>query len=125
MYWTKTGQIAKLSHLEKSPGNLIWSPDGTHLAFTMFISEKPPVIANMPSKPKGAKWAKPARITDRLKHERDGGGYMQPGFTHVFMMSSNGGTARQITTDDYDHNSSLSFSPDGKTIYFAANRVED
>lgn len=125
MYWTNTGQIAKLSQLEKSPSNLAWSPDGTHLAFTMFISEKPPVVVSMPSKPKGAKWAKSARITDRLKHERDGGGYMEPGFTHIFMMPSEGGSARQITTDNYNHNSSLSFSPDGKTIYFAANRVED
>ena len=125
MYWTKTGQIAKLSQLEKSPGNLAWSPDGKDLAFTMFIAEKPPVVAKMPSKPKGAKWAKPARITDRLKHERDGGGYMEPGFTHIFMMPSEGGSPHQITTDNYDHNSSLSFSPEGKTIYFAANRVED
>ncbi|WP_431133283.1 S9 family peptidase [Psychroserpens mesophilus] len=125
MYWTKTGQFAKLSQLEKSPGNLTWSPDGTHLAFTMFISEKPPVIADLPSKPKGAKWAKPARITDRLKHERDGSGYMEPGFTHIFTIPAEGGSAHQITTGHYDHNSSLSFSPDGKTIYFAANRVED
>ncbi|WP_323787333.1 S9 family peptidase [Psychroserpens sp.] len=125
MYWTATGQIAKLSHLEKSPGNLTWSPNGTHLAFTMFISKKPPVIATMPSKPKGANWAKPARITDRLKHERDGGGYMEPGFTHIFSIPSEGGSAHQITTDDYDHNSNLSFSPDGNTIFFAANRVED
>lgn len=125
MYWVKSAQIAKLSHLEKSPGNLTWSPDGKHLAFTMFVSEKPPVVADMPSKPKGAKWARPARITDRVKHERDGGGYMPPGFTHIFVMPSDGGSARQITTDNYDHNSSLSFSPDGKFIYFAANRIED
>jgi len=125
MYWTKTGQIAKLSQLEKSPGHLTWSPDGRQLAFTMFVLQKPPVVITMPSKPKGAKWAKPARITDRLKHERDGGGYMEPGFTHIFVMPAEGGSARQITTGDYDHNSSLSFSPDGKTIYFAANRVED
>src|SRR5690606_12676853 len=48
-----------------------------------------------------------------------------PGFTHIFMMPSQGGTIRQITTDNYDHNGSLSFSPDGKMIYFTANRVED
>lgn len=125
MYWTKTGQIAKLSQLTKSPGNLTWSPDGNHLAFTMFISQKPPVVAKMPTKPKGADWAKPARITDRLKHERDGSGYMEPGFTHVFTIPSEGGSARQITSDDFNHNSSLSFSPDGQDIYFSANRVDD
>ncbi|MFT5242519.1 MAG: dipeptidyl aminopeptidase/acylaminoacyl peptidase [Glaciecola sp.] len=125
MYWTSTGQIAKLSQLTKSPGNLTWSPDGKHMAFTMFISQKPPVVAKMPAKPKGADWATPARITDRLKHERDGSGYMEPGFTHVFTIPAEGGSARQITTDDFNHNSSLSFSPDGKHLYFSANRVDD
>ncbi|RKE98956.1 alpha/beta hydrolase family protein [Ichthyenterobacterium magnum] len=125
MYWIKTGQIAKLSQLEKSPSSITWSPDGKHIAFTMFVSEKPPVVAKMPLKPKGAKWAKPARITDRLKHERDGGGYMQPGFTHVFIMPSEGGSPRQITSGNYSHGGSLSFSPDGRAIYFSANRSEN
>ena len=125
MYWINTGQIAKLSQLEKSPGNLTWSPDGKHLAFTMFIAEKAPVIAKMPTKPEGAKWAEPARITDRLKHEADGSGYMKPGFAHIFIIPTEGGTPRQITTGNYDHRGSLSFSPNGKDIYFSSNRFED
>jgi dipeptidyl aminopeptidase/acylaminoacyl peptidase len=125
MYWVQTGQIAKLSQLEMSPGNLSWSPDGTQLAFTMFIAEKAPVIVKMPAKPKGASWAKPARITDRLKHEADGSGYMQPGFTHIFILPAEGGTPRQLTSDNYNHGGSLSFSPNGNEIYFSANRVED
>lgn len=125
MYWTKTGRIAKLSQLEKSPGHITWSPDGKLIAFTMFVSKKPPVVADMPAKPKGADWGPPIRITDRLKHERDGSGYMEPGFSHIFIIPAEGGSARQITTDDYNHNSSLSFSPDGKHLYFSANRVKD
>ena len=125
MFWINTGQIAKLSQLEKSPDNLTWSPDGKHLAFTMFIAEEAPVIAKMPKKPEGAKWAEPARITDRLKHEADGSGYMKPGFAHIFIIPAEGGTPRQITTGNYDHGSSLSFSPNGKDIYFSSNRFED
>lgn len=125
MYWLATGQIARLSQLEKSPSSLTWSPDGKSIAFTMFISEKPPVIVKMPEKPKGAKWAETARITDRLKHEADGSGYMEPGFTHVFVIPADGGAPRQLTTDNYNHRGNLSFSPDGKSIYFSSNRFED
>ncbi|MEO5789206.1 S9 family peptidase [Gelidibacter sp.] len=125
MYWIATGQIARLSQLEKSPSSLTWSPDGKSIAFTMFVSEKPPVVIKMPEKPKGAKWAEPARITDRLKHEADGSGYMEPGFTHVFVIPADGGTARQLTSGNYNHRSGLSFSPNGKDIYVSGNRVDD
>ena len=125
MFWIKTGQIAKLTQLEKSPNNLIWSPDGKQLAFTMFTAKKPPVVVKMPAKPKEAKWAKPARITDRLKHEADGRGYLEPGFTHIFIIPSEGGTPRKITSGNYNHRGSLSFSPKGNYIYFSANRIKD
>lgn len=125
MYWTETGQIAKISQLEKSPSSLTWSPDGKWIAFTMFVSEKPPVVVKSSEKPKGAKWAEPARITDRLKHEADGSGYMEPGFAHVFTIPADGGTPRQLTSDNYNHRGNLSFSPNGDAIYFSANRFED
>ena len=125
MYWVRYGKIAKLSQLEMSPSNLTWSNDGKQIAFTMFSSVKPPVVIKMPKKPKGAKWAKPARITDRLKHEADGKGYLKPGFTHIYTIPAEGGTPRQLTSGNYNHSGSLSFSPDGKFIYFSANRVKD
>ena len=125
VYWVDGGQIARLSQLERSPGNISWSPDGKEIAFTMFVGQKPPVVAKLPKKPKGAKWADNARITDRLKHEADGRGYMEPGFTHIYIIPSIGGTASKLTSDDYNHGGSLSFSPDGSKIYFSGNRSEN
>ena len=125
MYWVASGKLAKISQLPFSPSALTWSPNGEHLAFSMNVPVKAPVLAKMPKKPKGAKWADSPRITDRVYHEADGRGYIKPGFNHIFVMPSNGGAARQITSGDWNHRGSLSWSPDGSKIYFSANRVED
>jgi dipeptidyl aminopeptidase/acylaminoacyl peptidase len=125
IYWINTGKIAKISQLPFSPNSLTWSPDGNQLAFTMLIPEKPPVAAKIPTKPKGAKWVETPRITDRLKHEADGRGYIKPGYQHIFVISAEGKAARQITSGDYHHRGSLSWSPQGDKIYFSGNRIED
>ena len=125
MYWVSSNKIAKISQLPFSPGSLTWSPKGDQLAFTMNQEDEPPVIAKMPKKPKGAEWADAPRITDRVYHEADGRGYIKPGFSHIFVIPANGGASRQITSGDYHHRGSLSWSPDGNNIYFSANRSED
>jgi len=125
MYWVGTGKIAKISQLPFSPSGLTWSPDGQYLAFSMNVPQSAPVIAKMPKKPKGAKWADAARITDRVYHEADGRGYIKPGFNHIFVMPSSGGAPRQVTSGDWQHRGTLSWSPDGAKIYFSGNRVDD
>lgn len=125
VYWTDSGALAKLTQLENSPGNISWSPNGDQIAFTMKVNAKAPVLAKMPEKPKDAKWAKAPRITDRLKHEADGAGYLKPGFSHIFTIPAHGGAPRQLTSDDFNHGGSLSWGADGRKIYFSANRNED
>jgi dipeptidyl aminopeptidase/acylaminoacyl peptidase len=125
VYWMVSGALAKLTQLENSPSSITWSPNGESIAFTMKVNAKAPVIAKMPEKPKDAKWAEAPRITDRLKHEADGTGYLSPGFNHIFTIPSEGGSPRQVTNGDFDHRGSLSWSPDGDLIYFSANRNEN
>ena len=69
----------------------------------MKVKTAPPVLVKMPKKPKGAKWAKTARITDRLYHESDGQGYIDTGFTHVFLISSEGSGIAQLTSGEFNH----------------------
>lgn len=125
VYWIASGAIAKLTQLENSPSNITWSPDGKHIAFSMMVNAKPPVLAKMPEKPKDAKWAEAPRITDRLKHEADGKGYLKPGFTHIFKIPAEGGAPQQLTSGDFNHGSSISWGANSTTIYFSANRNED
>ncbi len=125
MYWVATGKIAKISQLPFSPSSLTWSPQGDALAFSMNVPKAAPVIAKMPKKPKGAKWADAPRITDRVYHEADGRGYIKPGFNHLFVIAADGGAPRQITSGEYHHRGALSWSVNGKHIYFSGNRTEN
>ena len=83
MYWVETKQYSVISQLNKSPKNLKWSTSGKYIGFTMFIPDNVLSLVSAPKKPKDAKWAPPARITDRLKHESDGSGYMDKGLSLI------------------------------------------
>ena len=124
IYWKNSSKYAKISQLEGNPSNLSWSSNGTNLAFTMKVKTLAPVLVKMPKKPKGAKWAKTARITDRLYHESDGKGYIEPGFTHVFLISSEGSGVSKLTSGNFNHRGPLSWSKDNSKIYFTSNRSE-
>jgi len=123
--WMDTREVGTLVRTERSTGALSWSPDGSTLAFTMFVPSESPAPPGMPEKPEGAEWAEPARVIDRAVYRTDGGGFVEQGSTHVFVAPADGGTARQLTTGDYDHGGPLAWTPDGSAIVFSANRQEN
>lgn len=123
--WMDSGQTAMLTNLREGPGGLAWSPDGTQLAFSMFVPAEGTTLATPPKAPEGAEWAAPAKVIDRLYYRADGRGYLETGNTHIFVLSADGGTPRQLTSGDFNHGGSLSWAPDGNTIAFSANRLED
>ena len=98
------GQDASITRLTGSPGNLSWSPDGQWLAFTLRVPADEAPLASMPKAPKGAEWAAPVKVIDRVIYRIDGGGYVDPGYTHVFVVAADGGAARQITSGKHNFN---------------------
>jgi acylaminoacyl-peptidase len=120
-----TGQTALLSNLENSPRGLSWSPDGKYIAFSTVVKGEGITLATPPAKPEGADWAPGVTVIDQLNYRSDGRGYLDAGYTHVFVLPADGGTPRQITSGDYNHSGSLSWSPDGEEIVISANRNED
>ncbi|MBV1911809.1 MAG: S9 family peptidase [Kangiellaceae bacterium] len=123
--WLETGQSGQMTHFSHSPGNLSWSPDGKSIAFTRFVPGKAKSALSLPGKPPGAKWAKPAVFIDDMFYRFDGAGYIPAGKTHIFIMSADGGTARQLSSGDFDHGGSLSWAKNGKQLFFASNRRPD
>jgi len=126
LMWLDTGDLAQLTHLDRSPGSLRWSPDGKMLAFTMFLEDTNSILpVKLPKRPKGANWAKPAIIIDRLSWRRDGRGPVPKGYSHIFVLDAElGGTPKQLTSGDYSH-SDPQWSADGTKIYFSAIRKPD
>jgi dipeptidyl aminopeptidase/acylaminoacyl peptidase len=64
-------------------------------------------------------------VIDTVTYRADGAGYLESGFTHVFVVSSEGGTPRQLTDGKFNDDGPLSFTPDGRKIVFSANRGPD
>jgi len=119
--WMDTGQTAKLTNLQNGPGGITWSPDAQYIAYTSTVPSKPRKIVDLPVAPPGAKWAEPARIVDRLVYRRDQRGYVN-GYTHLFILPSEGGTPRQLSKGDFDHNGGIEWTPDSKYILMSFNR---
>lgn len=122
VYWLDSGKSSRLTQLERSPSGLAWSPDGSRIAFSMLVPEKPPVLVSAPNKPEGAEWAEEPRVTTRLKYERDGSGYIEPGYHHYFVIDALGGAPRQLTSGEFHHDSTPRWTPDGEALVFSGNR---
>ncbi len=123
--WMDTGQTTRLTQLPRSPASLSWSPDGRWIAFSMLVPESARPLVEMPGKPKGAEWAEPPKVVRKLTYRFDGRGYLEDGFRQLFLLSSEGGTPRQLTFGPYHHEGTLAWTPDSKALIFSANRQED
>jgi dipeptidyl aminopeptidase/acylaminoacyl peptidase len=122
--WVDTGQTVSITNLTGSPGNITWSPDGKWIAYRNRVVSEKPSFAKIPSAPEGAEWSAPWRVIDHVGYKRDGTGFVDPGYTHIFVVAADGGAPRQITGGQFDHGGPV-WTPDGKALIFSANRGDD
>jgi len=129
--WMDTGETAKVTTLTTAPFALAWSPDGKWISFAAHVPAEAARIGTLPRPPEGAKWAEPAKVIDKLVYRYNGLGYLKPGYAHVFVVPSDGGTPRQVTSGEFQHGGQAFhageavWTPDGKYLIVHANRHAD
>ncbi|MDT9110936.1 hypothetical protein RSW25_25290, partial [Escherichia coli] len=73
-----------------------------------------------PKRPDGARWSDPAIIVERTYYQADGRGLLDSAYRQLFVVSSDGGVARQLTEGSYNHGGTLAWTPDSSAIVFSA-----
>lgn len=123
--YLETGATVPVARLPSAPGGIAWSPDGTQLAFTRFVEGTAPPLASLPGPPEGAEWAAPPRVIETTIYRRDGAGYVEPGHRQLFVVSSEGGTPRQLTFGPHDVDGTPAWTPDGRALIVSSDRREN
>ena len=119
------GATSQVTRVVESPSDLRWSPDGKWLSFAMLERHSTPWTISMPTAPTGANWTAAPRVVDRMHYRQDRRGYMEDGYLHLFLVSAEGGTPRQLTSGDWNVGARFDglssgvgydWTPDGRTI---------
>lgn len=122
------GASTQVTHLTETPTNIQWSPDGRQFSFTMITrKEEGTWKIDMPAPPKGASWTEAPKIIEARNYRLDRQGFLEDGWTHLYVVAADGGTPRQLTRGQWNvggRPDGLPFSigtdwtPDGQEIVF-------
>lgn len=122
-----SGAESQVTRVDVTPSSPKWSPDGRQIAFVAIVPAKSTWSIDLPEAPEGADWSEAPRILDRIHYRQDRVGFTDPGFSHLFVVPASSGTARQLTSGDWNvgaqfdglfNGASLDWMPDSQTLVF-------
>lgn len=126
------GPATQVTHTTEKIADARWSPDGKLIAFSMFVPQKDNWKISMPTAPEGAKWTPGPRVVENLHYRQDRVGFLEEGYTHLFVVASDGGSPRELTPGKWSVGSgelqgalALDWTPDSKSIVFEADRSSE
>lgn len=122
IHWLKSGRDIAITQLQAPPKSLTWSADGQYLAFSQFVTRDAKPIGKPVKKPEGAEWNADAKVFEDSFYRADSSGFNKPGRSQLFLINAEGGAAIQLTDTNFLHQGKLSFSPDGRYIYYSGNQ---
>lgn len=123
--WMDGGQTALIANVIDSPSALSWSPDGRWLAFELSVKADVEPLAKGRSGPEGSDWSEPVKVFSAVRYKRDGSGFVEEAHNHVFIVPAEGGTPRQVTSGNFNHEGPAAWSADSQILYVSANRDDD
>jgi dipeptidyl aminopeptidase/acylaminoacyl peptidase len=129
------GEAQPLTDLPRGAGSPEWSPDGKTIAFTASedLSKKESAMTEGGEVKEKQPERAPERVSDvrvitRATYRFNGPGYLNPKVkTHIWTMAASTAPGeapkpKQVTKGNFDEGN-ISWSPDGKRIYFTSNRA--
>src|SRR3989475_7669417 len=92
------GASSQITRVAEKPSDAKWSPDGKAISFVMVAPDSTAWSISLPKAPEGAKWTAAPRVVADLHYRQDRVGFMRQGYTHLFSVPADGGTARALTS---------------------------
>lgn len=119
------GATSQITREAETPADARWGPMGESIYFTLLVPDAAEFSIDLPAAPEGAEWTAPPRVVDRVHFRQDRVGFVEEGWTHVFRVPADGGTAQALTEGKWNVSSGFDLTPDGGALVFAGLMDED